>query len=131
MSKVNKANREYKNSVFKDLFSDEATALDLYNALTDSRFTIDDGLCFTTLEMPCSWGNSTMYRSQSVINWWFSLSIRLLFPRTSRSWEGRQPGNTINSGFSGIRVYRLKPKSPILFGVNTPLLINFPAKEAQ
>ena len=43
-------NREYKNSVFKDLFSDEASALDLYNALTDSSFTIDDGLCFTTLE---------------------------------------------------------------------------------
>ena len=44
------ANREYKNSVFKDLFHDEATALDLYNALTDNRFTTDDGLRFTTLE---------------------------------------------------------------------------------
>ena len=47
---MSQANREYKNSVFKDLFSDKATALDLYNALTDSSFTIDDGLCFTTLE---------------------------------------------------------------------------------
>ena len=45
-----KPNREYKNSVFKDLFHDEATALELYNALTGSRFTIEDGLCFTTLE---------------------------------------------------------------------------------
>ena len=44
------ANREYKNSVFKDLFHDEAAAIDLYNALTGSRFTIDDGLCFTTLD---------------------------------------------------------------------------------
>ena len=44
------ANREYKSSVFKDLFHDEAAALELYNALTDSRFTLDDGLCFTTLE---------------------------------------------------------------------------------
>ena len=47
---MSQANREYKDSVFKDLFSDEETALDLYNALTGSRFTIDDGLCFTTLE---------------------------------------------------------------------------------
>jgi len=47
---MNQTNREYKNSVFKDLFSDEETALDLYNALTDSSFTIDDGLRFTTLE---------------------------------------------------------------------------------
>ena len=30
---MSKVNREYKNSVFKDLFSDEATALDLHNAL--------------------------------------------------------------------------------------------------
>ena len=45
-----KPNRKYKNSVFKDLFHDEATALELYNALTGSRFTIEDGLCFTTLE---------------------------------------------------------------------------------
>jgi len=44
------ANRKYKNSVFKDLFHDEATAIALYNALTDNRFTIDDGLHFTTLE---------------------------------------------------------------------------------
>ena len=44
------ANREYKNSVFKDLFSDGKTALELYNALTDSNFTLDDSLCFTTLE---------------------------------------------------------------------------------
>ena len=45
------ANREYKSSVFKDLFSDAAAALELYNALTGgSSFTIDDGLRFTTLE---------------------------------------------------------------------------------
>ena len=44
------ANREYKNSVFKNLFHDEKRALELYNALTDNRFTADDGLCFTTLE---------------------------------------------------------------------------------
>jgi len=44
------ANREYKDSVFKDLFGDAETALELYNALTGRRFTIDDGLCFTTLE---------------------------------------------------------------------------------
>jgi hypothetical protein len=36
--------------VFKDLFHDEAAALELYNALTGSRFTLDDGLRFTTLE---------------------------------------------------------------------------------
>jgi len=36
--------------VFKSLFCDEANALELYNALTDSRFTTDDDLCFTTLE---------------------------------------------------------------------------------
>ena len=47
---MSRPNREYKDSVFKDLFSDEAAALDLYNALTGRRFTIDDGLCFTTLE---------------------------------------------------------------------------------
>ena len=44
------ANREYKSSVFKDLFHNEMAALNLYNALTGSRFTIDDGLRFTTLE---------------------------------------------------------------------------------
>ena len=43
-------NREYKNSLFKNLFHEEGRALELYNALTDSRFTVDDGLCFTTLE---------------------------------------------------------------------------------
>jgi len=42
-------NREYKSSVFTDLFSDEATVLELYNALTGSRYTVDDGLRFTTL----------------------------------------------------------------------------------
>jgi len=47
---MSKANREYKDSVFRNLFHSEKTALDLYNALTDSRFTIDDGLRFTTLE---------------------------------------------------------------------------------
>ena len=47
---MSQPNREYKDSVFKDLFSDEAAAIDLYNALTGRRFTIDDGLCFTTLE---------------------------------------------------------------------------------
>ena len=47
---MSKANREYKSSVFKALFQDDAAALDLYNALTDSRFTVDDGLRFTTLE---------------------------------------------------------------------------------
>ena len=44
------ANRQYKNSVFKDLFHDEAAALNLYNALTGSRFTMHDGLHFTTLD---------------------------------------------------------------------------------
>jgi len=44
------ANREYKNSVFKNLFHDERRALELYNALTGNRFTIGDGLCFTTLD---------------------------------------------------------------------------------
>ena len=43
-------NREYKNSVFKNLFHEVDRALELYNALTNSRFTVDDGLCFTTLE---------------------------------------------------------------------------------
>ena len=47
---MSSANREYKNSVFKSLFHDEMQALELYNALTDSRFTVDDGVCFTTLE---------------------------------------------------------------------------------
>jgi len=47
---MSKANREYKDSVFRDLFSTDTTALELYNALTDSRFTVDDGLRFTTLE---------------------------------------------------------------------------------
>jgi len=47
---MSKLNREYKNSVFKDLFSDEAAVLKLYNALTNSHFTLDDGLNFTTLE---------------------------------------------------------------------------------
>jgi len=47
---MSQPNWEYKDSVLKDLFSDEAAALDLYNALTGRRFTIDDGLCFTTLE---------------------------------------------------------------------------------
>jgi hypothetical protein len=36
--------------MFKDLFHDASAALELYNALTGSRFTVDDGLCFTTLE---------------------------------------------------------------------------------
>ena len=48
--KMSRANREYKDSVFRDLFSTDETALDLYNALTDSRFTVGDGLRFTTLE---------------------------------------------------------------------------------
>jgi len=47
---MSKANREYKNSVFKNLFHEVDRALELYNALTDSRFTMADGLCFTTLE---------------------------------------------------------------------------------
>ena len=47
---MTRPNREYKNSMFKDLFNEEATALKLYNALTDSRLTLDDGMCFTTLE---------------------------------------------------------------------------------
>jgi hypothetical protein len=47
---MSQANREYKNSVFKDLFNNAATALELYNAMTGARFTVDDGLCFTTLE---------------------------------------------------------------------------------
>jgi len=45
-----KPNREYKNSLFKDLFHDETTALELYNALTGGNFTLRDGLRFTTLE---------------------------------------------------------------------------------
>ena len=44
------ANREYKNSVFKNLFHDAERALELYNALTDNCFTLRDGLYFTTLE---------------------------------------------------------------------------------
>ena len=47
---MTRPNREYKNSMFKDLFNEEATALKLYNALTDRRLTLDDGMCFTTLE---------------------------------------------------------------------------------
>ena len=47
---MSKANREYKSSVFKALFHDDVPALDLYNALSGSSFTVDDGLCFTTLE---------------------------------------------------------------------------------
>ena len=47
---MSKVNREYRNSVFKSLFNEDAPLLDLYNALTDSRFTLDDGLRFTTLE---------------------------------------------------------------------------------
>jgi len=42
------ANREYKNSVFKNLFHDTERALELYNALTDSRFTAYDDLSFTS-----------------------------------------------------------------------------------
>jgi hypothetical protein len=49
-STMSAANREYKNSVFKNLFHDAERALELYNALTDSRFTVSDGLSFTTLE---------------------------------------------------------------------------------
>ena len=45
-----KPNRGYKNSLFKDLFHDEAAALELYNALTDGNFTRRDVLRFTTLE---------------------------------------------------------------------------------
>ena len=47
---MSKANREYNDIVFRDLFSTDTRALDLYNALTDSQFTIGDGLRFTTLE---------------------------------------------------------------------------------
>jgi hypothetical protein len=47
---MSKANREYKSSVFKALFHDDAPALELYNALTGNRFTVEDGLHFTTLE---------------------------------------------------------------------------------
>ena len=47
---MSKANREYKSSVFKALFHEDATAINLYNALTDNCFTVDDGLRFTTLE---------------------------------------------------------------------------------
>jgi len=46
---MSKANRKYKNSVFKDLFHNQETALELYNALTGSRFKAEDGLRFTTL----------------------------------------------------------------------------------
>ena len=47
---MGKPNREYKSSMFKDLFSNVTAALELYNALTSSHFTVDDGLFFTTLE---------------------------------------------------------------------------------
>ena len=47
---MSQPNREYKDSVFRDLFHEAEAALDLYNALTDSRFTPDDELRFTTLE---------------------------------------------------------------------------------
>ena len=46
---MSKPNREYKNSVFQDLFHKIEPALELYNALTDSRFTVADGIRFTTL----------------------------------------------------------------------------------
>ena len=45
-----RANRKYKDSLFKDLFHDEAAAIELYNALTGSHYTVGDGLSFTTLE---------------------------------------------------------------------------------
>ena len=47
---MSKANRKYNDSVFKSLFGEEESALNLYNALTDNHFTIEDGLRFTTLE---------------------------------------------------------------------------------
>jgi hypothetical protein len=47
--RMSKANREYKSSMFGDLFNKEESALELYNALTGSRFTLSDGLRFTTL----------------------------------------------------------------------------------
>ena len=47
---MSKLNREYKNSMFKDLFTDKPEVLKLYNALTGSHFTLDDELHFTTLE---------------------------------------------------------------------------------
>ena len=47
---MGKPNREYKSSMFKDLFNNVTAALELYNALTNSRFTVGDGLRFTTLE---------------------------------------------------------------------------------
>jgi hypothetical protein len=56
-----KPNREYKDSVFKNLFaSSKRMALKLYNVLTDSRFTLHDGLFFTTLDNVLC-----MYRTQS------------------------------------------------------------------
>jgi len=47
---MGKPNREYKNSMFKDLFQDEAAALELYNALTGNSFALQDDFRFTTLE---------------------------------------------------------------------------------
>ena len=47
---MSKPNREYKNSMFKDLFKDKAVVLKLYNALTGNCFTPDEDIHFTTLE---------------------------------------------------------------------------------
>jgi len=47
---MNQPNREYTNSVFKYIFSEEIAALDLYNAWSGNHYTINEGLRFMTLE---------------------------------------------------------------------------------
>ena len=44
------ANREYKSTVFSQLFKDKEKLLSLYNALNNSHYTNDDDLEIVTLE---------------------------------------------------------------------------------
>ena len=48
--KIPTANRQYKDTVFRMLFSEKENALSLYNALNGTNYGMEDGLKIVTLE---------------------------------------------------------------------------------
>ena len=43
-------NRKYKDSVFRMLFSEKDKLIELYNAIFDTDYTVDDSVDITTIE---------------------------------------------------------------------------------
>ena len=52
MVRKNVANKRYKDTVFRMLFSDKVRLLQLYNAVNDTDYDNPNDLTITTLENP-------------------------------------------------------------------------------